>query len=327
VEVRTGVALAVSDLQKKFYKRHRPPVQAVDHISFQVEYGKIVGLLGPNGAGKTTTIKCILGLMEPDGGEIKICGYDARRQRLAAMSQVAAVLEGARNIYWRMSVWENLEYFAGLAGVSSREGAPYFRQLLQRFQLEDKKDTPVMELSQGNKQKVAVACALAKRTPLVFLDEPTLGLDVETSYQLREAIKDLVREEGRTIVMSSHDMAVVQDVCERVIIVTNGHIIADDLVANLLALFRTREYRVQLAGSLSSEGRETILTEFPKATIAGDGHDASVRVQLMNGQDIYRLVDTMRRAGADIASITQEEPDLERAFVELVRKERANGHG
>ncbi len=324
---RTDVALAVAGLHKKFTKRHKPPVVAVDHISVEVAYGKIVGLLGPNGAGKTTTIKCILGLMEPDGGEISVCGYDARRQRAAAMSRVAAVLEGARNIYWRLSVWENLEYFAGLNGIGGRDGALYFQQLLQRFGLEDKKDTTVLELSQGNKQKVAVACALAKRTPLVFLDEPTLGLDVETSYQLRQAIKDMVRDEGRTIVISSHDMAVVQDVCERVVIMANGRIIADDQVQNLLALFRTREYLVKLARDLTREGQEIIQEQFPQAVITSDGHDPSVRVQLINGQDIYRLIDVMRQANADIASITQEEPDLEKAFVELVRKERANGNG
>ena len=318
--------LSVRDLHKAFRHRRRPAVQAVDHVSFTVDKRSVVGLLGPNGAGKTTMIKCVLGLVVPDGGEVRVGGHDVDRQRRAAGSLMAAVLEGARNTYWRLTVAENLEYFAGQSGQSPAQSAAYIAELLERLDLAKLRRTQVMELSQGNKQKVAVGAALAKRTPLVFLDEPTLGLDVETSYQLRDAIRQLAADEGRTIVMSSHDMAVVQDVCQRVIIVVNGRIVADEEVANLLDLFRTREYRVQVGGQMEALAAERLRARFPGAVVSADGRATEVHLQLPSGRDVYELVDLLRAADADILGIAQVEPDLEGAFVALVRKERAANH-
>ena len=321
-----GLALEVRGLKKTFYRTRGKPIQAVNDVSFTVEKGEVVGLLGPNGAGKTTIIKGILGLVEIDAGHVRINGYDPRRQRWAAMAQVAAVLEGARNIYWRLSPWENLEFFAGLHGISRREGAPYWESLLERFGLTEHRNTPVNELSQGNKQKVAVASALAKRTPVVFLDEPTLGLDVETSHHLRETLRTMAREEGRTIILSSHDMDVVQDTCRRVIIIVNGRVIADDSLEHLLDIFHTRDYRFELAHSLPEPARQRLKASFAGVTFHPCRDGKIFTVPLQDGREIYNLIDLLRELGAIVAAIHQQEPDLERAFLELVRKERATKH-
>jgi ABC-2 type transport system ATP-binding protein len=170
----------------------------VKNVSFSVGEGEMVGLLGPNGAGKTTTIKCILGLVKPDSGRIEVEGVDARLEPRKSAAKLAAVLEGARNTYWRLTVWENIVYFAGIHGIPVSRGGEYFKYLLSVLKLEDQEDVEVRKLSSGYKQKTAVACALAKRTPIVFLDEPTLGLDVEASYDLgRRSGSSSPRKEGQ----------------------------------------------------------------------------------------------------------------------------------
>ena len=312
--------LEVSGLTKVF--PGRKPVTAVNGITFKVDAGEVVGLLGPNGAGKTTTIKCILGLVRPTAGQVSINGFDQRTHYRQLLRQVAAVLEGSRNIYWRLTVMENVLLFAGLHGISRREARPYAEHLLESFHLMERKDAEVRSLSSGMKQKTAVACALAKRTPLVFLDEPTVGLDVETSYDLRRVLRDLAAGEGRTFVISSHDMHVIQDVCGRVVIISGGRIIANNTVEDLLSLFRTRSYNFTLAGTLDGTLTEGLARAFPQATVAARGGQTLVTARLSHGGQLYELIDVLRLSGAVIESVSQVEPDLERAYLELVRQGR-----
>ena len=314
-------ALWVEGLRKTFASsKKKPPVEAVRDISFQVECGEVIGLLGPNGAGKTTTIKCILGLMIPTEGRIEVMGYDFQRQYRQLIRSTSAVLEGSRNLYWRLSPLENLDFFTGLHGIDKSISRPYTEHLLRAFHLEDKRHMTLQELSAGMKQKVAVACALATRTPLVFLDEPTLGLDIETSYELRETLAGLAREEGRTLVISSHDMDVVQDVCQRVIIIKQGSIVADDRVNNLLELFRRRSYRFILSNghNLDWEGRMGI--NFHVLDVEKQGEHMALDVDLPRPNDLYAFMDLLRELGLVVERIHQEEPDLERAFLHLVGK-------
>ncbi|MDI7246499.1 MAG: ABC transporter ATP-binding protein [Bacillota bacterium] len=319
-----GVALEVHQLKKVFRDRGACEVRAVDGISFRVAPGEVVGLLGPNGAGKTTTIKCILGLIRPTSGQVAIFGREVASHYPGILSQVSAVLEGSRNLYWRMTVWENIEFFTGIHGLPQREHRRYFEHLVERFGLADKRDVEVRRLSQGMKQKTAVVCALAELTPIVFLDEPTLGLDVETSYELRETLKDLAREEMRTVVLSSHNMDVVQDVCQRVIIMSAGRVVADDSIEHLMALFRTRAYRLVLRGPLPEGLQAALAAHFPGLEVQSTPYMTHMRLRLPGPDDIYVLMDLLRDAGARIEEISQEEPDLEKVFLEIVRKERVN---
>lgn len=242
-------ALDVTGLQKT-YGRGDKRLVAVDDASFSVQPGEIVGLLGPNGAGKTTLIKCILRLVEPDAGQVRFFGENFSDRRDAMYRVVTAVLEGARNTYWRMSVRENLAFFAGLQGINPRNRRSFHDELIERFGLTEKANTPVNELSTGMKQKVAVACAFARETEILFLDEPTLGLDLHASHTLRTELKQLAEDHRRTILLSSHDMDVVRDLCQRVIIVQRGRIVVDDLVGNLMALFRTEAYTIRIGGAV-----------------------------------------------------------------------------
>lgn len=324
VRESNGVALEVQGLRKVFRDRGSGEVCAVDGIDFSVRSGEVVGLLGPNGAGKTTTIKCILGLVRPTAGRVAIFGYDVMDHYPGILRKASAVLEGSRNVYWRMTVWENVTFFAGIHGIPLNEGRPYFEHLIRIFGLQDKRDAEVRKLSQGMKQKTAVVCALAKRTPLVFLDEPTLGLDVETSYELRETLRSLAQEENRTIILSSHNMDVVQDVCRRVIIMSSGRIAADDSVDHLMSLFKTRAYHITLDGPVPEGLKETLISRFPGITFDNVGRTSELRLQIPEPEDIYRLMNILSQAGAIIEGISQEEPDLEKVFLEIVRRGREN---
>lgn len=301
----------------KDYRTRKGPVRALSGVSFRVGEGEIVGLLGANGAGKTTAIKILCGLLRATSGEAEVFGVPPSRPEVAR--HVAALLEGSRNVYWRLSVEENLRFFAGLQGIPPREGRRRAVELIALFGLEDKRRLTANLLSQGMKQKLALACALVKRTPLLLLDEPTLGLDVETSHELRGFIRELARSKGKTVLLSSHDMRVVEDTCARVIILSRGRVVADDLVPNLLALFRTQAYRVSLRDGLPEEARARLAARLP--TLRSLEAERALEVELPPEQDVYSLLDALREAGVAVEGMSRAEPDLEDVFLRIVRDE------
>jgi ABC-2 type transport system ATP-binding protein len=231
-------AIEVRGLSKSYRRRGKPPIHAVRPLDLSVPRGQIFGFLGPNGAGKTTTIKMLCGLVEPDAGTIHLNGYDVRRQKRGAMGQIGAVLEGTRNVYWRMSAMQNLAYFAGIKGCDPTTARTRGAQLLRDLGLWERRDDMVMTFSRGMQQKVAIACALVADPPIVLLDEPTLGLDVHSARTVREWVVKLAREQGRTVVLTTHQLDMAQEVCDRVAIVREGALIANQPTHELLARFR-----------------------------------------------------------------------------------------
>jgi ABC-2 type transport system ATP-binding protein len=308
-------AITIDDLQK-VYGSGDDAVRAVDGVSFAVEPGIAVGLLGPNGAGKTTTIKMLLGLIVPTSGSARVGGVDVHETKGVAYRRVGSMLEGARNVYWRLTVRENLQFFAALAGQQPSAIQERHDELLDQFDLSNKADTPVRELSQGMKQKVSLACTLTRDADVVFLDEPTLGLDVESTLELRAELRRLVDDDGMTVVLSSHDMDVIEDICDRVIIMNGGNIVADDSVENLLELFRTQTYEIRLDGHLSEETRYHLQTEFGADDFEHRGESEQFHAQV-TGDEFYSLADALREAGVTVASIEAVEPDLEEVFLQI----------
>ena len=318
----TDTVVRVSNLTKVYNARRRQRVVAVDDVSFTVARGEVVGLLGPNGAGKTTTIKCMCTLIRPTGGQIEIGGADVLRHPSRALRNIAAVLEGNRNVYWRLSPRENLEFFSGLQGIATHTVRPYIGELIERFRLQNKAHVPARMLSRGMQQKLAVACALVKRTEILLLDEPTLGLDVETSRELRHALKEMAHNGHRTILLSTHDMNVVQDVCDRVIIIHNGRVVTDDRVTNLLKLFRARAYRLRLESPLSAEQCRRLESEFDLVQLHHTEDKSEIEVELVRNEKLYQLMDILRDGGSVIESIHRQDPNLEEIFLTIVRGDR-----
>ena len=310
--------LDVADVSKVYRSRSRGEVRAVDGVTFHVDAGEVVGILGANGAGKTTTIKSVCGLVRPTTGAIAIDGIDALARRRQAATKVTAVLEGNRTVYWRLGVRENLEFFAALRGISARDARPRIDDLVTRFSLDAKKETPAMQLSRGMQQKLALACAVLPGTPLLLLDEPTLGLDVETSHELRGYLRRLAVEDGRGILLSSHDMQVVRDVCDRVVIINGGRVVADDTIDNLLRLFKARVLRVELDAPLDELTADALRARFE---VVRPVDAMTIEVALRESGDLYVLIDVLRAAGRTVEAISTIEPDLEEIFLKIVATE------
>ena len=313
-------AASVSELRKSYRTRNGDNglLPAVDGISFSVPRGQILGLLGPNGAGKTTTIKCLCGLIQPDSGRIRVNCKDVVQERSRALKHISAVLEGNRNLYWRLTALENLNYFAGNRGVSPQRSRPGALALLDRFGLADKANTQVNDLSRGMQQKLAIAVALHADTELVLLDEPTLGLDLEAATEVVAHLRQLTGQ-GRTVIISSHDMGVVQELCERVGIVNRGKVVTDDRVSNLLSLFNTLTYQVSLAAPLSDPA--SLNRSFPGIAHAPD--DLGFTVTLTEAAELYSLTRSLEATGAQLTGLDRLSNDFSFVFRSLIEQDRA----
>lgn len=315
--------IEVKEISKNYVKRKtKQIITAVNDVSFDVHRGEVLGLLGPNGAGKTSTIKMICGLLQPDAGSIQINGLDIQKKRLKALKHISAVLEGNRNLYWRLTVRENLEYFAGNRGRSKKEIKLEVEKLLEQFRLKEKEHELVNGLSRGMQQKLAIAVALLANTEVILLDEPTLGLDVEISYELREILKMIVKDEQRTVIISSHDMPVVQDLCDRTVIINKGTVVVDEKVENLLKLFETKAYSVKLGSLLSSDQELQLMTKFPLSSYDSGVHQGTVTVNLERSEDIYDLFDIFKKEGTLVESIDRTAIDFEQVFMQIVKGEK-----
>jgi ABC-2 type transport system ATP-binding protein len=307
-------ALEVQNLRKTYRRGRGQVVVAVDDVSFTVKRGEVVGLLGANGAGKTTTIKCVCTLVRPTSGAVRVMGVETASSPRAALKRVAAVLEGNRNIYWTLTCRQNLEFFAGLHGISPRRARPAVERLLASFRLEAKADTLARALSRGMQQKLALGCALIKDTDVLLLDEPTLGLDVQTSYELRDLLRAIAAE-GRTIVLSSHDMAVVQDLCDRVVIIHHGRVISDDRIASLINGARTQQYRFRLENKLSELPERRLRDAFEGVKVQPGAHGTTVELELAEAGRVYEVIDLLREGGAELQGVERRSPTLEEVFL------------
>ena len=209
------------------------PVVAVDDVSFTAHDGQITGLLGPNGAGKTTTMRMLYTLMQPETGRVQVDGVDVATDA-DKVRRSLGVLPDARGVYKRLTARENIAYFGELHGLSPAQITERTRVLAQALQMEDFLDRQTEGFSQGQRTKTAIARALVHDPKNVILDEPTNGLDVMTTRGLREFLRQL-RAEGRCVIFSSHIMQEVAALCDRIVIVANGRVMAEGTPEELRA--------------------------------------------------------------------------------------------
>jgi sodium transport system ATP-binding protein len=212
--------IEVHDLHKAF-----GAVKAVDGVSFAAEDGRITGLLGPNGAGKTTTLRMLYTLMRPDRGRVTVDGIDVAEDPLAARRRLG-VLPDARGLYKRLTARENIQYFARLQGLADPESGPRIDELIRALGMEEIADRKTEGFSQGERVKTAIARALVHDPRNVLLDEPTNGLDVMATRAMR-AFLGRLREEGRCVLFSSHIMQEVAALCDRIVVIAHGRVVAD----------------------------------------------------------------------------------------------------
>ena len=215
--------IEVQNLHKSF-KTKTGLVKAVQGVSFTARDGEITGLLGPNGAGKTTTLRMLYTLMHPDSGNVKVDGFDSIKEAEEVRRRLG-VLPDARGVYKRLTARENIQYFGELHGMSSQEIASRTLALSNALGMDDVLDRQSEGFSQGQRTKTAIARALIHDPKNVILDEPTNGLDVMTTRGLREFLKQL-KAEGRCVIFSSHIMQEVAALCDRIVIISKGKVMA-----------------------------------------------------------------------------------------------------
>jgi ABC-2 type transport system ATP-binding protein len=299
----------------KTYRIGKSCAPALQGVSFTVHTGEIVALLGSNGAGKTTCVKCILGLVLPDSGQITVCGYDPIRQPRLALPHIGAVLEGNRNIYWQLSAWENLLFFAGVAGVPPAQARRRAGELLERLGLAHRAHELVGGFSRGMQQKVALAVALIREPRLLLLDEPTLGLDVEAARDLRHALRALA-DSGRGILLCTHQMELVEQLADRVLILHKGTLAREGSPDELRAAFGQRAFVITTAQPLSETLQHAIRAQLPEATL--DGRVITLRAH--DARSLYTLMRLLEAEQVPIESVQTVVPRLEEVFLEVARQ-------
>jgi ABC-2 type transport system ATP-binding protein len=301
-------ALEVDNL-KKTYRYGAALLEAVRSVSLTLATGEVLAFLGPNGAGKTTTIKMIAGLIRPDAGRVRIAGVDPHRNP-EALRLLGAVLEGNRNLYWRLTPEENLEYFGVLKGLSHREARRRGRLLLERFDLLSKRRTTVQTLSRGMQQKLALAVALIHQPKLLLLDEPTLGLDVEATQNVKALVRSIANE-GCAILLTTHQLDIAEELSDRVAIIQKGEIIAASPTRDLIQQFSGTAYTIQVEGELDPT-RVRVLQGVGAEVQAG-------RVVYMGSPEgLYQVIEALKPL--PLIQVKKDSADLTEIFLKLVRE-------
>ncbi len=311
-----SLAFELTALSKVYQRGKGTVVRAVDDLNLAVPVSQVVGLLGPNGAGKTTTIKMMCGLVTPTSGRVQLHGYDVARERPMAVRQVGAVLEGARNVYWSLSAWQNLLYFGRLKGLSRRQIVPRAESLLHSLDLWERRHQAVGGFSRGMQQKVAIAAALITNPPILLLDEPTLGLDVQTARTVKDWIAQLAHEQGKPIVLTTHQLALAQELCDRVAIIDQGRLLTDLPVHELLARFRQETYEIRL-GSPLDPGAVPWLDGF---SVTSDDGGSRIRGPISDQNRLYDLLTQLRTQHLPLIAVEPVEPNLEDVFVQILKE-------
>ena len=292
-------------------------LKAVDRLTIEVPRGTVFGFLGPNGSGKTTTIRLLLGLLEPDQGSAQVMGFDSRKQAGEVRIRCGALLEH-HGLYERLSAAENLDYYGRIWHMSKTDRENRIRELLEPLDLYDRRSEPIGRWSRGMKQKLAVARTLMHRPELIFLDEPTAGLDPVASSVLREDLALLVAREGVTIFLTTHNLVEAEKLCTKVGVINHGQLLATGSPSDLRS--RTSAPRLYVTGQgLSSQILEDV-----------KNNPLVKRMQQQNGRLVLDLNDLMRsheivtqlvKAGVQIDEVRKEKADLEDVFLQLVEEE------
>lgn len=307
-------AIEVKDLTKNYGE-----ITAVNHINFEVRKGEIFGFLGPNGAGKTTTIRILTGVIKPDGGSATIMGYNIFKETLKA-KQIISVVPEMANAYIDLTAWQNLMFIGELYGVPKKERQERARRLLKEFGLYERRNHLARGFSKGMKQKLILGMALLTEPQVLFLDEPTTGLDVESARRIRDTIRQRNRD-GTTIFLSTHNMEEASQLCDRIAIINHGKIAAIDNPENL---------RMKSSGLKSVEvsfNKPVSANELSKISNVTEAKKVGDKIRLYTDEPhsvINSLIDYTRSKGLTVISLNTLAPTLEDVFIKLIKEHKGD---
>ncbi|MEO0537940.1 MAG: ATP-binding cassette domain-containing protein [Cyanobacteria bacterium P01_A01_bin.123] len=232
---------------RHFFRRTYRSIDAVRQVSFQIEPGEVVGFLGPNGAGKTTTLKMLTGLIHPSGGQVQVAGYTPFERKPDFLQKITLVMGQKQQLLWDLPALDSLKINAAIYGISDKEFRYRVAELAEMLTLKDKLTQPVRKLSLGERMKAEMLAALLHRPTVLFLDEPTLGLDVNAQVAVREFLKLYNQRYQATVLLTSHYMADITALSERVLLIYQGELIYDGSLDGLLDRFAPyREVKLEL---------------------------------------------------------------------------------
>ncbi len=308
----------VFNVNKGFLRRTKSQVVAVKDVSFEVDYGELFGVVGPNGAGKTTIIKMLTTMLLPTSGRAIVLGHDCQKDVTKVRERIGIVLGGERGLYTRVSAVDNLNYFADLYGVQKNIRDKRVKELLDFMGLSDRAHNRVETFSKGMKQRLHLARGLINDPDIIFLDEPTLGLDPEISIETRHMIKELV-EKGKTILLTTHYMFEADELCKRVAVIRNGEIVALDTPSGLKKYVMDTSV-VEVEGFGITDKEVAKFKEIPDiVSVSADlGENKQIlKLQTSKGSEIIAEVQQILK-NSRIYDIKIKEPTLEDAYLRLV---------
>ena len=286
-------------------------LQAVDHLTLSVEQGEIFGLLGPNGSGKTTTINLISGLSTPTSGEVLVMGYDVRRHA-RRIRQMLGTVPQETALYEELSAWDNLDFHADLFGMSRKEKKVRIMQILELVQLQERKRSRVGTFSGGMKRRLALARALLHDPQLLYLDEPTLGVDVQSRRAIWDYILSL-RDQGKTVLITTNYLEEAQALCERIAILDHGKLIAVDTPEYLKQTYGGSV--VELETAQPSEVVDDIrLLPGIKAVVQEGTH---MQITTQAGSAVVPQIINLVTGQGELRQIAVREPNLDEIFLRL----------
>lgn len=301
-------------------RRTTKEVLALDGIDFEVESGELFGLVGPNGAGKTTTVKLLTTLLTPTQGQARILGYDVVREAEKVRPRIGFIFGGERGLYWRLSGYDNLVYFANLYHVEPDVQKKRIPQLLDLVGLSGRGDEKVQGYSRGMKQRLHIARALVHDPEILFLDEPTMGLDPVGARELRQVIRNL-QAEKKTILLTTHYMFEADALCQRVAVINHGKIVALDTPAGLKRYAQDLSVvEFEILG-IPPDALECIkhLDGVNMVSVENREQKQALRVHTQHGAAMVApIVNTLQGLGLRVDNVVVREPTLEDAYVRLV---------
>jgi ABC-2 type transport system ATP-binding protein len=327
MKAKNSTAIEVSNLSK-----HYGDVLAVNDISFNVRRGELFGFLGPNGAGKTTTINMLTGLARLDAGTININGIDCTRNPKAAQHLVGVVPDES-NLYPELTGFENLCFCAALYGMRKNERQKRARELLETFGLTEAADRKFAGYSKGMKRKLTIAAGIIHKPPILFLDEPTTGIDVASARQVRQITASLHRA-GTTVFLTTHYIEEAERLCERIAFIVNGRIIRTDTVINLLQPVQGKHVMLLSVSNGGAKLCEDLTPAFPGYCFQDD--QGQIRIESAMPVNIAPIVRFLEERGIEVTEARRYLPSLEDVFIQVTgieagimrkEKEKAGGGG
>jgi ABC-2 type transport system ATP-binding protein len=307
-------------IQAEHLSCHFGPIRAVDDLSLEIPNGIIFGFLGPNGSGKTTTIRLLLGLLEPSQGSASVLGFDTRTKSREIRNRSGALLEHT-GLYERLSAHDNLEFYGRIYRMDCSKIEARIEELLTHFGLWERRHEQVGNWSRGMKQKVAIARALLHRPALIFLDEPTAGLDPVAAASLRDDIATLVKEGDVTVFLNTHNLPEAEKLCAQVGVIRNGKLLS---VASPERLRGGKDpSHVLITGKGFTPEILTQLRAQPqvKSVVQQNSH---LEIDLANPDDTTNVVGFLITAGVQIAEVHRDQASLEEVFLKMM-EEDTNG--